>query len=217
MKISHRYNFIFFCSPKTGSESVRELLDPYSDFSSTVYRKRTIENPFYSHMRPVEAEKYFSDFGWSFNNYRKFVCVRNPWARLVSLYEMIKQNANQSGSEADFKNWLLSTKPHGSGGGGADWKRWRKYGTYSIDNYVCDDEGRLLVDKVIKLENINTDLPYYLKQLGIPDGCKLRVPHSNTRSKKKHYSQYYDTESDEFIKHNYQYDIDNFDYQLEKI
>lgn len=215
MKISHRYKFIFFCNPKTGSESVRDLLEPFSDFSSTIYRHRTAENPFYSHMRPAEAKPFFEQFGWDFDSYRKFVFVRNPWARLVSLYEMIRQNAGQTSSKSDFSQWLLSTKPYGAGGGGEDWKRWRKYGSYSIKNYVADDDGAILVDRILKLENIATELREYLSDLGIPNAESIEIPHTNQRDKKHHYSRYYSSVTDAFIKENYAYDIKHFDYELE--
>ena len=41
MQISHRYQFIFFSNPKTGSETVRKILEPYSDEKILVYQQTT--------------------------------------------------------------------------------------------------------------------------------------------------------------------------------
>jgi hypothetical protein len=217
MKISHRYNFVFFCNPKTGSESVRDLLEPYSDFSSTTYRQRTAENPFYSHMRPVEARDCFNALNWNFSAYQKFVFIRNPWARMVSLYEMIRQNTGQPRNRADFLAWLYTTDSGKHGGGGEDWKRWRKYGTYSIANYAGDDKGEMLVDKILKLECIQEDLPKYLADIGLPAAESLTIPHKNQRSKEDHYSRYYDKQAINFVQSNYSLDIELFDYKFETI
>ena len=124
MRISHRYKFVFFANPKTGSSTVRSFLKPYSDVVSVKNHHYTNEdNPFYPHMTPAEARSFFEQFGWHFNAYRKFVFVRNPWARLVSAYEHYKRS---TGATLAFKNWLRQVKPFGAGGGGRDELRWRK-------------------------------------------------------------------------------------------
>ena len=88
MRISHEHRFVFFASPKTGSRSVRKLLDAYAEIHGRPAHEVTADFPFYNHMRPVELRDVFSERGWDFDAYFKFVMVRNPWSRLVSLYEM---------------------------------------------------------------------------------------------------------------------------------
>ena len=214
MRISHRFRFIFFCNPKTGSESVRKLLEPYSDVLGTVYRQRTPQNPFYSHMMPREAKVVFDEWGWDFDGYTKFVFVRNPWARLVSLYEMITQNAGVEAGPAGFAEWFRTIRPYGPGGGGEDWKRWRKYGTYSLDNYAGDGSGRLLVDKVIRLEDIGSELIPFLESLGLPGIREAVVPHVNRRPKKHHYTEYYSAQMVEAVRKMYAFDIERFGYDF---
>jgi len=214
MRISHKYKFIFFCSPKTASESIRKLLTPYSDVLSTVYKERTSENPFYSHMSPYETEYIFKKKGWDFDAYNKFVFVRNPWARLVSLYIMIieSEKCPEKDNKSDFLNWLYTIKTYGSGGGGDDSKRWRKYGTYSLDNYTSDNHGKILVNRVLKLENIKHELIPFLKELGLPDIENINVPYINNRAKKYHYTDYYTKEAEQYIEKLYSYDIKTFNY-----
>ena len=48
-----------------------------------------------------------------------------------------------------FTEWLYTIKPKGVGGGGEDHQRWRKYGSYSIEYYIKDQTGNILVDKVL--------------------------------------------------------------------
>jgi hypothetical protein len=231
MRISHRYKFIFFANPKTGSDNVRRILKPYSDISSVHYKERTTQNPFYSHITPKEVKQIFQEINLNYDEYFKFTFVRNPWARLVSLYEMIyctkgeKNPKNKLKSrlkvlskklflkKPDFNTWLLTINNEGIGAGGKDWERWRRYGSYSIDNYIMDSERNVLVDKVIRLEDINTELIPLLVKLGIPQAESINIQKTNSRKYKK-YTEYYDEESVELVRKLYKYDIENFKYKF---
>ena len=58
-RISHTHKFIYFAFPKTGSESVRKILDPYSDIKAVTRSHVTKDNPFYTHITPEETKKIF--------------------------------------------------------------------------------------------------------------------------------------------------------------
>lgn len=89
MVISHTHKFIFFSNPKTGSESVREVLSPYAEEEIVSYQEVNKMRPFYSHMSPLEVKTEFESRGLNYDEYYKFMFTRNPFERLVSLYEMI--------------------------------------------------------------------------------------------------------------------------------
>ena len=212
MRLSHEYKFIFFANPKTGSESVRKILDPYSNVCATTFRNRSQENPFYSHITPVETRDIFFRLGWDFDSYHKFCFVRNPWAKIVSLYKMIFA---KSIIKPRFNRWIYEIEPNGIGGGGDDADRWRKYGAYSIENYVSDESGSFLVDKIIKLEDIHTQLIPLLEKIGIPKASSLSIPNLNSSSVHKKYSTYYNKKSMLHVKRLYKYEIEKFDYYFE--
>jgi hypothetical protein len=89
MVISHTYKFIFFSNPKTGSESVREVLSPHAEEEIVSYQEVNEMRPFYSHMSPLEVKREFESRGLNYDEYYRFIFIRNPFERLVSLYEMI--------------------------------------------------------------------------------------------------------------------------------
>ncbi len=214
MRISHQYKFIFFANPKTASSSVRQFLNPYTDVQPVLnYLKRTADNPFYPHITPQETKLIFEKKGWDFNSYTKFVFVRNPWARLVSLYEHIIRNPK---NKIAFDHWLTTTQPSGIGGGGEDHQRWRKYGAYSIEHYIKDNAGNILVDKVIRLEDIQKELRPFLVALGLPDVKNAKLNHSNKRKGKQHYSSYYNEDTQALVRERYRYDIVNYGYHFEE-
>ena len=214
MRISHKYKFIFFANPKTGSSSVRQFLNPYTDQHPVLnYLQRTVENPFYPHIRPEETRAIFQELNWDFYSYQRFVFTRNPWARLVSLYEHVMRNVKNPPA---FPEWLYTIKPNGIGGGGEDHQRWRKYGAYSIEHYIKDKTGNILVDKVLRLEDIQSTLRPYLSGLGLPKLDEIKLNHSNKRKNKEHYSQYYNTKAVEWVAEHYKYDIVNFNYTFEQ-
>ncbi|MEL7251462.1 MAG: sulfotransferase family 2 domain-containing protein [Bacteroidota bacterium] len=210
MRISHQYQFIFFANPKTASSSVRQFLNPYTDVQPVLnYLKRTPENPFYPHITPGETKPLFEAFDWDFNSYNKFVFVRNPWARLVSLYEHI----NRSNSfDIAFKDWLYTIEPYGKGGGGEDFQRWRKYGAYSIEHFIKDKEGNILVDKVLRMEDIQNELRPFLAAMGLSDVHRAVLNHSNKRKSTRAYTKYYDGTTKAYVAERFRYDIVNYGY-----
>jgi hypothetical protein len=83
----------------------------------------------------------------------------------VSLYSHIRR------VEPDFLMgfgaWLGTISTGGAGGGGKPKAMWRRYGTYSIDNYVNDETGTPLVHEILRMEDLAT-LPAWLEGRGIP-------------------------------------------------
>ena len=211
MRISHRYRFVFFASPKTGSASVRAFLNPYSDIFDRSFVQTDAANPFYSHMRPIEAKAAFLNRGWQFENYYRFVFVRNPWARAYSLYKMICNL--DKGFNRSFEAWLRSSKPSGHGGGGPDTARWRKYGTYSIEKFAGDGQGGLLVDEIFRLEDIAT-LPKRLREKGIPIPVDATMPWTNRTPAIVNLRQHYTPELIELVAKRYANEISQFHYEF---
>lgn len=212
VRISHKHRFVFFSSPKTGSKSVRTMLFPYSDVRILIGpRRMSMESPFHPHMPPKEAKAAFEERGWPFEEYRKFVFVRNPWARLASLYEMIFRRQ----VKPSFTPWLHAIKTHGSGGGGGPHATARKYGTYSLGSFVTDDDESVLVDKVIRLEDIHEELIPFLVTLGLPGIDALTIPHANARSH-PHYSTYYTTKDRRLVAALYAEEIEEYGYRFER-
>ena len=231
MRISHRHRFIFFSNPKTGSESVRKLLDPFSDIAGVPYWERTPEQPFYSHIRPIEVRALFEERGWDYSNYFKFTFVRNPWARLVSLYEMIHASRS-SGSKllgrarssllqltrghpttAGFQRWVRTIKTTGSGAGGPANQRWQQYGSYTLRAYAGDENGVLLVDDVVRLEDARSRIPGILEKIGLPAGAQADLPRVNVRRHSPYWT-YYDAATTDLVGELYADDIATYNYRF---
>jgi hypothetical protein len=163
VRISHKYRFIFFAFPKTGSESVRKALDPISDVRGkmAIDFSRDPEGEYIipDHATPMEVRAIFREKGWP------FVFVRNPWTRLVSLYRFI----DQPDTKPSFADWLVNSRTSGRGGGEESQviRRSRRFGTYTLDNFVCDETGTRLVDYVFRMEDMPS-VPTQLRARGIP-------------------------------------------------
>jgi hypothetical protein len=210
VRISHRHRFVFFSNPKAGSSTVRQLLDPHADvFPMRNVLEVTRENPFHPHMPPVEARTWFRRFGWDFDGYTKFVFVRNPWARLVSLYEHVRRNPAETQS---FDAWLYSVGSQA--GDGAEWAPWRRYGGYSIEHFVKDETGGILVDKVIRLEDIDQELSPFLTALGLPVRPDDPIPHRNRRQDARPYTAYYTPDTIAHVRDLYRYDVVTYGYEF---
>jgi hypothetical protein len=218
MRISHEYKFIYFANPKTGSQTVRKVLDACVEgmIEGGPYADRPDGVPWYGHMRPIEAREAFEKLGWDYDSYFKFTCTRNPWSRLVSVYHYAFGKEQPSlidrvtGAHPSFSSWLRSTSTGGSGGGGH--MRWRRYGTYSMMNFAGDGQS-LLVDEVLRMEDMNEGLRAILRQLSLPNAETVEIPHANKRDHKP-YAQYYDDGLRELVAERYADDIRTYGYSF---
>ena len=163
-------------------------------------------------MTPLETKAVFESYGWDFSQYRKFICVRNPWARLVSLYEHIRREGSVT---ADFDSWLQTIETSGAGAGGEDWQRWRRYGSWSIENYIADEQGELMVDKVFKTETVSRELPVWLETIGVSVNHADELPESNQGAYEKRYQDYYNDKTANHVASLYRYDIEKFGYEFD--
>ncbi len=199
--------------PKTGSTSIRAILGkawrPHLDL---VEMRRLLEN-------------YWTGFGgrtnrWraalyllgseekrrargrrQFEEYFKFGFVRNPWDRVVSLYE--RREAEQSRAQKsfeDFVRWIQfssSTCPHSSPH------------RYQLDWFV-DANGNVLADFIGRFEKLEADWQFVAGKLGI----NAQLPHERANPRARHYTEYYNAETQRLIGEKFRVDIEFFGYEF---
>ena len=220
MRISHRHRFLFLSYPRTASRSVREVLEPYSDIESVNITRVSQVNPFYHHMRAKEVKQAFDEMGWNWFQYRRFCVVRNPYARVVSLYyhhlSMRTRRAPGLALMAKIKALIRYS-----------FERTKSFKAYvqsldrdhalalPLDRFILADDASTLVEDVLRYEELADELPGYLLGLGIqidPDGIP-RVGSSSIRDYKEHY----DEETRSLVGNLYRYEIDRFGYRFEDL
>ena len=151
------------------------------------------------------------------NLYFKFVFVRNPYARAVSAWKyLIFSNTrwkylNKIIPQKKCFELFLKQLPY-------HWreKRNRHIFTHTAPMYsdITDKEGKLLVNHIGKLENIQKDFDDICTQIGINTRI---IPKLNpTNDKIQHYSKYYTRKSKELIYTLYKDDIEFFRYSFDR-
>ncbi len=154
-----------------------------------------------------------------FDRYYKFSFVRNPWSRLVSEYRYRSFLSHKS-----FKDFVMNKLPN------PGWDDKYRH-VMPQTEMLYDDNGHLLVDFVGKFETLQQDFNQVCEQLGFAES---RLPHINSSDKKSRdlrrkarnilhrnkesglqkYTEFYDTETREFVSELYRTDIENFDYSF---
>jgi len=211
--ISHRYKCIFVEVPKTGSTSVRRILGaaikPHLSLSEIRRmmetnwvirggRKDRIMEWLYP-MLPAEQRKERGR--GQFESYFKFGFVRNPWDRVVSLYE--RNEAVQMQPQLSFEEFV----------------RWIQYSSstcvhssphrYQLDWFV-DADGRMLADFVGRFERLQEDWAVIAKKLGVSEA----LPHTRANPRSRHYTEYYTTETKGIIEEKFKVDVETFNYRF---
>lgn len=216
MRISHSHKFIFLATPRTGSTTVRYILDRYSDIASVHITEITNDFPFYHHISALELKSIFEDRGWNWNSYEKFCFVRNPFDRIVSLYHhhLWMRNYIKVNSVRTFirKLWVITTRS----------PCFRDY-VNSIDSksrlptslksFLCDREGNFLVNEILMFERLADELPKFLSRFDISITAE-DIPHLNASVDRLDYRKYYDEESKNRVRELYKYEFERFGYSF---
>lgn len=201
MIISHKHKFITIDIPKTGTTSINHsllpLLDVEDTFSYPNFRLQKIQTkakPTQDSMRHLTYSEIISNF-LNVKNYFKFCFVRNPWDRVLSFYLFKKHNAaNKIPHDMSFEHFLLSNSAE-----------------HFSDQYsYIDGFGDFLF--VGRFENLQQDFNTVSNKIGIPN---QQLPHLN-KTRRKHYTEYYDEETKQIVAEKYAKDIEYFGYKFAK-
>jgi len=209
MLISDSHQFIFLRMRKVASTSMKAILLPYClprppgklahlksraklewDYHKYVFRAH---DDIRAARRRMPAEK--------FDRYFKFTFVRNPWDRLVSEYEFLLRKTGHGRHEkvknlGGFKQFIEMQIPRSD--------------AYQV-NMICDRSGKLQMDFVGKLENLQDDWKTVCTRIGIPHQ-ELQRKNASERS---NYKDYYDGESRALVARHWAREIEMFGYRFD--
>src|SRR5437764_10884791 len=136
-----------------------------------------------------------------FESYFKFGFVRNPWDRVVSLYE--RREALELRAQMtfhQFAEWIqyssstcIHSSPH----------------RYQLDWFV-DPNGKMLADFIGRFERLQEDWAFVTRKLGLSE----ELPHARANPRTRHYSEYYTPRTRDIIANKFKIDIERFDYEF---
>jgi hypothetical protein len=210
--ISHKHKCIFVEVPKTGSSSVRAVLGksprPHLDLSEirklmeTCWTYEAGGGRMFEYLYLTRSRKRRIAIGRKqFDTYFKFGFVRNPWDRVVSLYERTEPLQMKDKMTFDeFVDWIqyssstcIHSSPH----------------RYQLDWFV-DASGNVLADFIGRFERLEADWDFVAKKLGINES----LPHRRANPRARHYTDYYNARTREIIADKFKVDIDRFGYEF---
>jgi len=208
--ISHKHRCIFVAVPKTGSTSIRkvvgwpkrhhqDLMELKEDIPAYPDSNISLGKRLQILISPYARRNYIEE---TFNAYFKFGFVRNPWDRVVSLYNR-KENAEQRQgmSFEAFVHWIqlssdtcVHPSPH----------------RYQLD-WFKDRSGNVVADYIGKFETIEQDWINICEKLGIHEP----LPHENSNERnQRHYTEYYTDETARIIGEKFREDVTYFNYRF---
>jgi hypothetical protein len=211
--ISHQHKCIFVQVPKTGSTSIRAILGKPIRPHLNLWEIKTLMESYWSArggrknrilecLYPLLSRERRKEIGQQqFDSYFKFGFVRNPWDRVVSLYE--RKEALELRTKMSFEqfvDWIqyssstcVHSSPH----------------RYQLDWFV-DPNGKILADFIGRFERLEEDWAFVAGKLGI----SAMLPHSRANLRARHYTEYYTERTRRLIGEKFKIDIETFDYRF---
>ena len=188
--LSNQKKYIWFVIPKCGSNSIKKFLHKNSKFVSNKKFKEAVRA------------------GIDWENYFKFIIVRNPWDRLLSAWQdKVKKQWNEEYRFPQFRIKYLE-------------QFYDKDFSFFVKNCEINRDPHLRpiselvdisgIDFIGKLENLQEDLGIICDKIGIP---RQELPHRN-KTNHKHYTEYYNDETRKIVAQKYAKDIEMFGYKF---
>jgi hypothetical protein len=178
------------------------MLDDYSDIKSTS------SPPFYHHATALELKHYFDKKSWRWEEYFKFISIRNPWDMLVSLYHYSKPDLN--GLYFWHENTKKRTYQPGKLMEFTDWIERNDFYFWRLERFILDEKGHSLVDLIIKVEELEKGLNHFFDHVHLP---RVNVPHINT-TRHRNYKGYYTTSTEMKIEKLFKFEIEMGEYKF---
>ena len=181
--ISHKYKVLFFHIPKTGGTSLEDALEMRINQDGCAGRHDC---------RGIKGKEIYSE-NW---DYLKFSFVRNPWDRVVSIYQYYKHGTEPENwefrtddkiLEPTFKEFIFGVRNESH----------RLYSLVGLPqkDWLFDQDGNQLVDFIGRFEKYSDDVNKLFQKIG----CNKQIGHAR-KSKRGPYRDYYDDETRNIIR-----------------
>ena len=203
MPLSRKYKIFFVHIPRCAGTSVYEALDM-------------------DYCRHYKCKFHYREHHILWKKYNKFSIVRNPYTRLVSVYNYIKLDESYwhsvtgnalDGTHKDynycnnhtFKETITELYNNFLNGdlSGDEWQK--QY------PFIYDSNGNLMVDDIIKFENLPDSFYNIIKRYGINN---VELPRKNSSGTGSNFMDYYDRKTKEMVREIYREDFNLFDYNF---
>lgn len=222
MLVSHRKQFIYLKTVKTGGTSVESYFEPYcmrdgewqqthsrdeyeSEAGIVGYRGADGKGKrFFNHISANALRVILPEEIWE--NYFKFAVVRDPFDKQISaFFFFVSKQGDSVGVSFEervhqFRAWLKRTR-----------------GIYDGDKYLID--GNFILDDYIKYELLHTEISRVGAKLGIPF-LPERLPNFKSEFRPqdcRSVSDFYDQECLDIVAERYKFELIKFGYQVPKI
>lgn len=188
--INHEYKCIFVHIPRTSGTSIESEFGVDMDFKDG--KKAIFSSD--KHLKSSEIFRSIDEHLWK--SYFKFTLVRNPWDRVISIFNMpaFSDINFLSGKSLIYFLNHYEPKPHEAG--------------IQCMDYIDRDD----LDFIGKFENRQQDINFIFKKIGFFNALNLH----DRKTNHKHYTEYYDDESRELVAEKYAKDIEMFGYKFGK-
>jgi hypothetical protein len=230
MILSHKYKFVFIKTAKTAGTSIEVFLSQHCGSQDIVtpivprvegHQPRNYEgliNPvpeilerpgklftalrhtmtsptkFYNHMPAREVKQRVPADVW--NGYFKFCVERNPWDKLLSHYNM---HAARKGGALSLEEYLAR-------------------GRFPINDFRYMDRSgsKVIVDRIVRYENLVRELGEVFAQLNIPfDGTLGVVAKSEYRADRRPYQEVFNDQQRRIVEKAFAKEIELHGYRFE--
>jgi len=207
---------IFIHIPKTGGVSVeRSIHKALGGEERIPYGQLIFQPPKREEMIPAlglhsTLRDYRRYFGQGINDFYIFSIVRNPWRRMVSHYEylvspMFNRRVHEN-SKLDFPQFVQVYKT--------------KLLAYNLpdgyDSFLVDDYGTQL-NRVIKLENINEELPVVGNEIKLEIKEVLHMNPTDPKNKEhQNWKDYYNPGLKDRVYKMFKNDIEKYNYEFDE-
>ena len=176
--IIDEHKAIFIHIPKNAGSSIETL------FANNSFRIQPSK-----HADIYEIKRKFKN---SYNSYKKFTIIRNPYDKMVSWYFYLKRNLGERYEVLEFNEWIKDPSKF-----------------CHIDDPISylKPQHEWIDDTVvlIKYENLDKELNQFFNK-------KIELPIIN-KSKHNHYLEYYNKESLTIIYDRYKEDFEKYNYK----
>ena len=230
MILSHKYKFIFIKTAKTAGTSIEvflskccgprdivtpvmppieghqprnyegfinpipEMIERPGKFFFALRQSMTNNRKFYNHMPAREVKNRVSADIW--NGYFKFCVERNPWDKVLSHYHM---HSAREGGSLSLDEYLAR-------------------GRFPINYFRYADRSgkKVIVDRVVRYENLFSELGDVFRQLKIPfDGTLGIAAKSEYRADRRPYQEVFTDEQRRIVENAFAKEIELHGYRFE--